>query len=158
MSVSASALGQYHHFSCQLALWKSYYEKPGAEKPSGIFKPTTKAVLKRGRDWENKLVRQLKEQDLILVFDRQNSFRDQIEDDPRSHFYVIGAAFTSPDLFSYEYQKRGVTPVKFGTIKPDFIEIWKRRENNRQIIEWHIIDAKASTSLKVTFVPASSKS
>ena len=73
---------------------------------------------------------------LILRFSFRASLRSQIENDPRNHFYIINSSFKDRNLFQNEFIARGVTPVAFGTLKPDFIEIWKRTVNGKLTIEY----------------------
>src|SRR5271169_6876680 len=146
--LTASNLKSFYHFGCQLELWKSFHEGHLPKKrdpPSSI----SMAHIKRGYRWESLLVKQLNEQNLILRFSNGTPLLSQIEKDPRDHFYIINASFKDKDLFKREFLARGVTPVAFGSLKPDFIEIWKRVKNEKRIIEYHIIDAKASKSVQV---------
>lgn len=94
-------------------------------------------------------MKRLEDRGLTLRFSSTLSFEDQVRGDPRNHFFVIGASFKKVELFKDEYVARGQEPVAFGTIKPDFIEIWKRVDGGKLVVEWHIIDAKSSKAVKV---------
>jgi hypothetical protein len=146
--ITASDLKSFYHFGCQLELWKSVHEGH-LPQTRGRPSPISMAHINRGYKWENSLVRQLDEQNLILRYSANTTFRSQIERDPRRHFYIISCSFRKRNLFENEFTARGVTPVAFGTLKPDFIEIWKRVVNGTLNIEYHIIDAKASKSVQV---------
>jgi hypothetical protein len=141
--LTASDINGYFHFACQLQLWKSFHE---GHKPRTWSHPPPlkKAHMNRGNRWEQHVVERLEAQNLILRFSSRSSLHDQIERDERHHFYIIGSTFKSPDLFHQEYISRNQTPVKFGTFKPDFIEVWKREKDGNQVFEYRIIDAKAS--------------
>jgi hypothetical protein len=149
---TATDLGSYFHFSCQLALWRGFHEgrQPGLKR--GTPGPRTLATFSKGFAWEETLVRRLEETGLILRVSGTTSLETQITGDPRNHFYIINASFKEEGLFKEEYIARKLPPVEFGTIKPDFIEIWKRVENDKLVIEWHVIDAKSSKAVKVHFV------
>jgi hypothetical protein len=146
---TATDLGSYFHFSCQLALWKGFHEgrQPGLKR--GFPGPRTLATFSKGFAWEERLVRRLDEKGLILRFSGATSLETQITSDPRNHFYIINASFKEEGLFKEEYISRRQAPVEFGTIKPDFIEIWKRIEKDKLVIEWHVIDAKSSKAVRV---------
>jgi hypothetical protein len=146
--LTASDLKSFYHFGCQLELWKSVHEghiSNARSRPS----PISMAHINRGYKWENLLVKRLNEQDLILRLSPNTTFRSQIERDPRNHFYIINSSFKKRNLFQNEFIARRTTPVAFGALKPDFIEVWKRVVNGRLSIEYHIIDAKASKSVQV---------
>lgn len=146
---TATDLGSYFHFSCQLALWNTFHQKQG-QKPNGqVHSARTKATFSRGRTWENRIVKRLDDLGLILKRVNFQSLQTQVENDPRDHFFVIGASFKDDELFKQEYLARGVSPVSFGTFKPDFIEIWKRPDGDKVLFEYHVIDAKSSKSVKV---------
>lgn len=144
-------LGQYHHRSCQLALWKFFHEghqpRKGQQAPSSI----TRGFFKKGIKWEASLVQRLEEQNLILRFSSKTPLVSQIIVDPRFHFYIINSAFEGKGLFKHEYEVRGLSPVEFGQWKPDFIEIWKRIEDGKLTVEWHVIDAKSSKEMQVKY-------
>jgi hypothetical protein len=107
------------------------------------------AHIKRGHQWEKTLVEKLDEQNLIMRFSNSTTLEAQIENDPRNHFYIINASFKDQNLFHKEYVARGTTPVMFGSLKPDFIEIWKKVVDQKLFIDYHIIDVKASKTLQV---------
>jgi len=138
-----SDINAYFHFACQLQLWKSFHERhgPGVRSRPPALKT---AHMKRGYLWEKLIVERLDQRNLILRFSSTTSLREQIERDTRDHFYIIGSSFNNPDLFRDEYISRNQTPVKFGSFKPDFIEVWKRNTHGKLVIEYHVIDAKAS--------------
>lgn len=147
--LTASNLNSFYHFGCQLELWKSFHEGHLPQKrdpPSSI----SMAHIKRGHLWENLLVKRLSKQNLILQFSGSVPFLSQIERDHRDHFYIINSSFKDGNLFAKEFEARRVTPVAFGRFKPDFIEVWKRVKNEKKVIEYHIIDAKASKSIQVS--------
>jgi hypothetical protein len=146
---TATDLSGYFHFSCQLALWKGYHEGRQQTQKRGSLASRTLATFSKGFAWEERLVKRLEDNGLILRFSTTVSFEDQVRNDPRSHFFIIGASFKKEDLFKDEYVVRGQAPVAFGAIKPDFIEIWKRVEDGKLVVEWHIIDAKSSKAVKV---------
>ena len=146
--ITASDLKSFYHFGCQLELWKSVHEGH-LPQTRGRPSPISMAHINRGYKWENLLVKQLDGRNMILRFSPSASLRSQIENDPRNHFYIINSSFKDRNLFENEFVARGVTPVAFGTLKPDFIEIWKRAVNGKLAIEYHIIDAKASKSVQV---------
>jgi hypothetical protein len=146
--VTASLLKSYYHFSCQLEIWKSFHE--GHLSRNGYApSPLSKAHISRGQAWERIVVKRLKENNLILSFSRNKSLQSQIEGDPRAHFYVVNSAFKEKNLFKKEFIDRGSKPIAFGWIKPDFIEIWKRFDGGKPVIEYHVIDVKASLSVQV---------
>jgi hypothetical protein len=147
--LTATDLGSYYHLSCQLALWMSFHEGHVARKRSIQPSSRVKAIFERGNEWENSLVRRLDRENLILRVSNSSPVHLQIENDPRNHFYVIGSSFHKDGLFAKEFTARGNESVAFGTFKPDYIEIWKRLEKETKVIEWHVIDAKSSKSLKV---------
>lgn len=149
--LTPSDINTYFHFACQLQLWKSFHE---GHRPGARIRPTAvqTAHMKRGDQWERHVVERLDAQNLLLRFSARIPLRQQIERDHRHHFYIIGASFKDPDLFRDEYVSRGQTPVKFGAFKPDFIEVWKRHTDGKEVFEYHIIDAKASyKGMHVTF-------
>jgi len=152
---TATDLGSHFHFSCQLALWNTFHQTRGDKSNGQTFSSRTKATFSRGRTWENNLVKRLDEQGLVLKRSSKESLRSQIEKDPRDHFYIIGASFKDENLFREQYRALGVSPILFGTFKPDFIEIWKRVEGDRIVFEWHVIDAKSTKSVKVVPIPNS---
>jgi len=140
---TASDINAYFHFACQLQLWKSFHEghRPGARTRPPAIK---RAHMERGYRWEKRIVERLDARNLILRFSSTTSLQEQIERDKRDHFYIIGSSFRNPGLFRDEYISRNQKPVKFGTFKPDFIEVWKRTTDGKPVIEYHVIDAKAS--------------
>jgi hypothetical protein len=146
--LTASDLKSFYHFGCQLELWKSVHEGH-ISNARGRPSPISMAHINRGYKWENLLVKRLDEQNLILRLSSNTTFRSQVERDPRNHFYVINSSFKNRNLFQNEFIARRTTPIAFGTLKPDFIEVWKRVVNGRLSIEYHIIDAKASKSVQV---------
>lgn len=146
--ITASDLKSFYHFGCQLELWNSFHEghlPQRRDPPSSI----SMAHINRGYQWESRLVKQLHEQNLILRFSNRATLLSQIENDPRDHFYIINASFKDRNLFEKEFIARGAIPVAFGSLKPDFIEIWKRVKNEKRVIEYHIIDAKAARNIQV---------
>ena len=146
--LTASNLTSFYHFGCQLELWKSFHEghvRRRQEPPSSI----SRAHISRGHQWEKYLVERLDAQNLILRISRRESFQAQVEADQRYHFYVINSEFKDRSIFANEYLSRGTGLVPFGTFKPDFIEIWKRVDEGKPVVEYHVIDAKASYSLHV---------
>lgn len=146
---TATDLSAYYHFSCQLALWKGFHEGRQQTQKRGSPGSRTLATFSRGAAWEEKLVKTLEDKGLISRFSSTISFEDQVRSDSRNHFFVIDASFKKEELFKDEYVARGQAPVAFGTIKPDFIEIWKRVDEGKLIVEYHIIDAKSSKAVKV---------
>ena len=146
--ITASDLKSFYYFSCWLELWKSVHEGHIPEN-RGDASTLSMAHINRGHKWESLLVKQLDQKKLILRFSSGVPLRLQIEDDPRDHFYIINSAFKDRNLFQKEFTARGANSVAFGTLKPDFIEVWKRVENGKKVIEYHIIDAKASKSVQV---------
>ena len=145
---TASDLGSHFHFSCQLALWKTFHQKP-SEKGNQFYSSRNRATFSRGHTWEKLIVTRLDELGLILKRSNKESLQSQLENDPRDHVYIIGSSFKDDKLFADQYLARGVEPVSFGTFKPDFIEIWKRVEGDRVVFDWHVIDAKSCKSVKV---------
>ena len=146
--LTASNLNSFFHFGCQLELWKSFHEghvPRRYESPSSI----SRAHISRGHQWEKSLIRCLDAENLILRMSKRTTFEAQVVADPRNHFYVINSEFKERNLFVNEYLSRRTTPVAFGTFKPDFIEVWKRVELGRLVIDYHVIDAKASYALHV---------
>ena len=145
----ATDLGAYYHLSCQLSLWTSFHK--GKVSSRSPVKPSARvmAAFSRGNEWERHLVQRLDQENLILRVSNASTFQSQLEDDYRNHFYVIGASFKDINLFADEYRAHGHQRVAFGTLKPDFIEVWKRIENGRLVIDWHVIDAKATKAVKV---------
>lgn len=146
--VTASNLNSFFHFGCQLELWKSFHEghvPRRHEPPSSI----SRAHISRGHQWEKHLVHRLDAEKLILRVSKRTPFQAQVIADPRNHFYVIDSEFKERYVFQREYFTRRTAPITFGTFKPDFIEVWKRVESGRLIIEYHVIDAKASYALHV---------
>jgi len=148
---TATDLGSHFHLSCQLALWKTFHQKPGDKSRGQVHSLRTKATFSRGQKFEKSIIKRLDELGLVLKFSSKQSLESQIANDPRDHLYVIGSSFKDDALFRDEYHARGVPPVSFGRFKPDFIEIWKRPVNGKLIFEWHVIDAKSSKSVKVRF-------
>ena len=148
--LTASNLNSFFHFGCQLELWKSFHEghRPGLQEPPP---PISRAHISRGHQWEKRLVHRLNAQNLILKISKRTSFQAQVEGDPRDHFYVVNSEFKDRNIFRNEFLARKTAPVTFGSFKPDFIEVWKRLEEGRLVIEYHVIDAKASYALHVRF-------
>lgn len=148
---TATDLGSHFHFSCQLALWKTFHQKRGDKSHAQVPSSRTRATFSRGRTFENSIIKRLNELGLVLKFSNKQSLESQIANDPRDHLYVIGSSFKDDALFRDQYLTRGVAPVSFGTFKPDFIEVWKRIVDGKLIFEWHVIDAKSTKSVKVQF-------
>lgn len=148
---TATDLGSHFHYSCQLALWKTFHQKLGEKIPGQVHSARTRATFSRGYSFENSIIKRLDELGLVLKFSKKESLEAQVANDPRDHLYVIGSSFKEDALFRDEYLARGVTPVSFGMFKPDFIEIWKRVVDGKLIFEWHVIDAKSTKSIKVQF-------
>jgi hypothetical protein len=146
--LTASNLNSFFHFGCQLELWKSFHEghlPRRQESPSSISRPH----ILRGHQWEKHLVQRLDAQNLILRISKRMSFQAQVEGDLRNHFYVVNSEFKHRNIFRKDYLARKTAPVTFGTFKPDFIEVWKRLDEGRLVVEYHVIDAKASYALHV---------
>jgi len=142
-------LGRYHHHSCQLALWKFFHEGHQPGKGRQVPSSITRGLFTKGIKWEDSLVQRLDDQNLILRFSNKTNLVSQILDDPRFHFYIVNSTFEGKGLFKDEYAARGLAPVEFGQWKPDFIEIWKRIEDGKLTVEWHVIDAKSSKEMHV---------
>lgn len=147
--LTATDLGTYYHLACQLSLWKTFHGGHLHKRKPSQLSSITKATFARGNEWEEILVRRLDAQGLILRFSPTASLQSQLEDDPRTHFYVIGTSFKVHGLFADEFLARRTSPVPFGTFKPDFIEIWKCMNEGKLQIEWQVIDVKSSKSVKV---------
>src|SRR5579871_714215 len=113
--LTATDLGTYYHLACQLSLWNAFHKGHLHKRKPSQLSSITKATFSRGNEWEGTLVRRLDAQDLILRFSPTASLRSQLEDDPRTHFYVIGASFKVHALFAGEFLARGTSPVPFGT-------------------------------------------
>ena len=69
--ITASDLKSFYHFGCQLELWKSVHEGH-LPQARGRPSPISMAHINRGYKWENLLVKQLDEQNLILRFSCQH--------------------------------------------------------------------------------------
>jgi hypothetical protein len=149
----ATDVANFYSLNCKLALFKSYHDhdRLWQADPSQTSSSLRQAIISRGCEWEDTLVKRLTEENLILTFSEDTPFLSQIENDPRAHFFVIGAKFRDPDLFREEYHSRGTFVVAWGTFKPDFIEIWKKIEDGNLVVEWRVIDAKSSKFMKVNY-------
>ena len=146
--ITASNLASFYHFGCRLELWNSFHKGHVGHRQESLSS-ISRAHISRGHQWEKHLVERLEAQDLILRISKRASFDAQVEADRRYHFYAINSEFKNRNIFANEYLSRGTGPVTFGTFKPDFIEIWKRIDNGKQVVEYHVIDAKASYALHV---------
>jgi hypothetical protein len=146
--LTATNLKSFFYFGCQLEIWKSFHE---GHLPQNPYKPSpiSMAHFSRGRKWEALLVKRLDEQKLVLRYSKNIPLQSQIEKDPRDHFYIINSRFQDDNLLQKEFLDRGTIPYRFGLFKPDFIEIHKIIKNGKPMIEYHIIDAKASRSVQV---------
>ncbi|KAI9207287.1 uncharacterized protein BJ171DRAFT_596851 [Polychytrium aggregatum] len=182
--ITATDLGRYHTHFCELQLHKSRTYRRAREASKGPALPppelaglvppepsaSTKALFKRGVKWEEDLVDVLQKDGLIYNVPEQRgnltiqTWLDMILADNRLHYYMIGTQFSSP-AFENEFETRGSPPVRFGTFKPDFIEIRvdpaaaseaaskdqdKPALPQRCKIEWRIIDAKSSKKVKIS--------
>lgn len=147
--VTATDIGSFYHLSCQLALWKTFHNGHQPGRGGRRISEITRATFTRGDEWERIVVRRLEEQNLILRHSASVPFDSEVENDPRNHFYVIGGSFRRENLFKNEYISRGFQQVTFGTIKPDLIEVFKRVEDGKLIVEWRVIDVKSSKAMKV---------
>ncbi|KAI8816837.1 uncharacterized protein EV422DRAFT_271871 [Fimicolochytrium jonesii] len=109
-------------------------------------------------EWERRLRERLKKEHLILAGPGSppisiEELVNLIKRDHRPHFYIVDLTFQSPD-FDDQLKSRNSPPksVRFGTFKPDFLEIWLNRDDAGALVEikFRVIDAKASRKVKVS--------
>jgi hypothetical protein len=151
-SLSATNLAVHHHLQCDLFLHHTYHKTSSnvalIAQPSGL----TNAQFERGNDWEAKLLAWLDQRGLLLTI-RSTAFtgldlRSVIDLDDREYFYIAGLSFLPPqDALDKEYLAAKLKPVNFGVFKPDLIEV--RRQSVGGPVSWRVIDAKASSVVKV---------
>jgi hypothetical protein len=141
--LTATDVASYYRLHCHLALWKVFHHRHLQNPDQNVL---TQAAILRGKKWERDIHAKLSDENLILSLKEDDSFELKLVEDARSHFYVTDACFNmSGDLFQNEFRIRNRSPLKFGVLKPDFIEV-KKKEN---LIELHIIEAKASKTVQV---------
>ncbi|KAI9096652.1 hypothetical protein DFS34DRAFT_149922 [Phlyctochytrium arcticum] len=155
--LTASEIGVYYTNHCRKYLWLTSAKK-ALKKDSQSVKVEPSALsqarFNRGYKWEDVLRKELTDQDLILHGSDELITVEQLVklavDDQRSHFYIVDVAIQSPD-FDRWWSGQGCQP-RFGVFKPDFIEIWKTRNEKDPTIHlrWRIIDAKASRKIKIS--------
>ncbi|KAL0060392.1 hypothetical protein AAF712_012843 [Marasmius tenuissimus] len=154
-SLSASNLGTYHHFNCDLYLHNVYHGLEDAAS-STTAQPRTSAIsqarFSRGLSWEHCLIDWLDNENLLVKVDAVPKSGDDIKShidwDERSRFFIAGLAFWPPqEQFDLMFQERQKKPVNFGLMKPDLLEI-VRVGNGVKV--WRVIDAKASSSSKTS--------
>ncbi|KAF9268559.1 hypothetical protein L218DRAFT_852695 [Marasmius fiardii PR-910] len=153
-SLSATNLATYHHYNCNLYLHNVYHKSETStavslEQPQS--KELSKAQLRRGIDWEERLLKWLDEENMLLTVPAfPITGEDLMENlllDDREHMFVAGASFWPPqERFNARYRDSGQRPVTFGLAKPDLLEI--TRVGNG--VSWRVVDAKASASIKTS--------
>lgn len=109
----------------------------------------TSAIMAKGKRWEDVVYTRLEEKGLLLRLLKDDVFKSKMEEDKRKRFYVTGAGFEGHGLFESEYSNRKADTVRFGTFKPDLIEVERYSENGKTINELRVIEVKASRNLNV---------
>lgn len=148
-NLSATNLAQYHHFHCDLFI-HNVYNRFNAR--NSIPSPSQIAVahFERGNTWEQDLFTWLENRHLLLTIPgsllTKDSLRENVELDERDHFFIAGARFLPPRKeLDKRFQDANTRPVHFGIALPDLIEVTRVQGK----IRWRVVDAKASTSVKV---------
>ncbi|KIM22774.1 hypothetical protein M408DRAFT_279472 [Serendipita vermifera MAFF 305830] len=156
--LSPTNVATYYHNQCHLYLHNAYH------RPHDIIKATPKDVsplsaaqFQRGLEWESRLFRWLEVQNKLVRLDATSPPKTaaQIRDlfvetgnalDVESSRYIVNLTFKSP-AFEHELGlvKGSRLPVAFGVAKPDLVKITRV---SKDVIEWEVIDAKASSILK----------
>ncbi|PPQ76301.1 hypothetical protein CVT26_009729 [Gymnopilus dilepis] len=163
-SITATNLATYQHLSCELYIHRAY-QSPRSDGPTTFVSqkhsqnPTqskvpkltesVKAELRRGVEWEQRLLSYLDREGLLLRIPHipvtGNTLLENIAADERSHFFISGVSFLPPnEELKTSFQQYGSHPIRFGLAKPDLIEI--KRVDNR--LKWRVLDAKASKHVK----------
>ncbi|KAJ7594888.1 hypothetical protein C8J56DRAFT_927866 [Mycena floridula] len=152
-SLSATNLATYHHVNCDLFLHKVYHGSPeqrdnGGQQPSAL----KAAIYERGIRWESYLFSWLDENGLLLTIPSKpivsSELVQNLINDERDHFFLAGLTFFPPvnELVKH-FAAAGRRPVKFGIAKPDLVEITRNSDGR---LEWKVIDAKSSNSVKTS--------
>ena len=155
-SLTATNLAVHQHLKCDLYIHNVYNRAAPVSGQGPVAENTpdelAKAHFKRGLDWEASLYAWLDESGLLLQVPAMplaaGILLENILADDRTHFFITGLSFWPPQSkLNERFVQAGTEPLKFGLAKPDLVEI--RRMNN--IIQWRVIDAKASKNVTVRF-------
>ena len=153
-SLSATNLAVHHHLSCDLYIHNVYHQHSQPVTPEGPVGPSgnplTEAQYRRGLDWEATLYSWLDSSNLLLKVPgsplEADVLMENILAEDRDHFFISGLTFVPPEVQLLErFQQSGMPAVKFGTGKPDLLEVIRSSNG----VTWRVIDAKASTAIKV---------
>ncbi|KAF7288721.1 AAA-12 domain-containing protein [Mycena chlorophos] len=148
MSLSATKLAAFHHYSCDLYLHNSYHLD--RHKSSSAPSETAQANFQRGVSWERLLFAYLEKTELLLTVPPRPidgaTLSVNIELDDREHFFISGVEFWPPAELFERFARAGSMPVNFGLAKPDLLEITRTPST----ILWRVIDAKASQAVKTS--------
>ncbi|KJA28890.1 hypothetical protein HYPSUDRAFT_1082968 [Hypholoma sublateritium FD-334 SS-4] len=154
-SLTATNLAVHQHLNCDLYIHNVYNrtapasgQDPASENTSDEL---SKAQFKRGLDWEASLYAWLDDSGLLLQVPAiplaASILLENILADDRTHFFITGLSFWPPQSkLNERFVQAGAEPLTFGLAKPDLVEI--KRTNN--IIQWRVIDAKASKNVKTS--------
>ncbi|KDR81136.1 hypothetical protein GALMADRAFT_60662 [Galerina marginata CBS 339.88] len=147
--LTATSLAAYQHFNCGLYIHNTYHTTTEAISNPHVGK--SDYLFKRGIEWEKTLFTWLENSGLLLripAFPLDPAILiEKILADDRTHFFIAGITFLSPQTeLDKRFIENDVTRIRFGTGKPDLIEI--TRKDNK--IFWRVIDAKASKQTKTS--------
>lgn len=155
-SLTATNLAVHQHLNCDLYIHNVYNRTAPVSGQDPAFENTSdelaKAQFKRGLDWEASLYAWLDDSGLLLQVPAiplaASILLENILADDRTHFFITGLSFWPPQSkLNERFVQAGTEPLTFGLAKPDLVEI--KRTNN--IIQWRVIDAKASKNVKVCY-------
>lgn len=152
-TLSATNLASAYHLGCDLYLHHVYHGSELQHNRLNFPSELSNAQFERGNEWEATLFRWLDDSGLLLkVLSAPldpSEILEIIQLDDRDHFFIAGLSFWPPkEALTARFVAAGTQPVYFGLAKPDLIEIERGRNGS---ITWKVIDAKASTHMKVMF-------
>lgn len=152
-TLSATNLASAYHLGCDLYLHHVYHRSDIQNSQLNSPSELSKAQFERGNEWEAALFRWLDDENLLLRVGSGpldgGEILEVIQFDERDHFFVTGLSFWPPKkALATKFSAAGTQPIYFGLAKPDLIEVTR---NNDGSITWKVIDAKASTHMKVIF-------